>query len=133
MGAGCYYTHKETGTRAFWVDVDPYYTDEDGQEQHDEFAWQDEVGNIGCELEALGYKKSAPYEWQNGLFTVTLASGHGNEVVIYMNPAHLYGREYSLAMATHERSSARIKRHLLKQSYPLRIATSGYTSEAVPL
>jgi hypothetical protein len=129
MGAGCYYTHKETGTRAVWIDLDySPETDDDGEEVDKEFMWDDEVEFLGSAIEELGYEQESNYVFRNGLFNIELESGYGGEIIIRLEPRYSEGSEYQLAMANHERSYDRIKRHLLKRGYELRIATSGYTS-----
>jgi hypothetical protein len=135
MGHGCYYTNNITKTKAFWIDVDPYYEDEEtGEEMFDDYAWDDEVGNLTYELEKIGYTQDSDYEFHNGLFNVVLESGHGHEIIIRLEPR---GEEqyyiedirvYNLALANHCRSYRKIGKHLLSLGYKLRIATSGYTS-----
>jgi hypothetical protein len=128
MGHGCFYTHKETETRAAWIPLEYYYTDEDGKEVIDEFVWDDEISNLRYTFDEIGYKYDSQYLFYNGLFNVELESGHGGEIVIRLEPRYSEGPEYQLALANHERSYDRIKRHLIKSGYELRIATSGYTS-----
>jgi len=135
MGHGCYYTNKITRTKAFWIDINPYYEDEEtGEEIFDEHAWSDEVGNIKYELEKIGYTQDSTYEFHNGLFNLILESGHGNEIIIRLEPKgeeQYYTEDiriHNLALANHSRSYSKIGKHLLSQGYKLRIASSGYTS-----
>ena len=134
MGTGCYYTNKETGTKAFWIDVNPYYEDENGEEQFFEDIWDDTVLELEYEFKKLGYQKYDSYLFYNGLFNLELESGYGNEIVIRLEPRETNRyyledvRLHNLAIANHDRCYDRIAKHLDKLGYPLRIATSGYTS-----
>ena len=134
MGTGCYYTNKETGTRAFWIDIDPYYEDDNGDEIYDEWIWEDTCLNLQSELEYLGYQKETNLKFYNGLYNLILEGGYGSEIVIRLEPriteAYYYEdvRLYNLALANHDRCYDRIAKYLHKMGYPLRIATSGYTS-----
>lgn len=135
MGAGCYYTNKITGTKAFWIEVNPYYEDEEtGEEIVDEHAWDDLVGNLKYELEKIGYKQDSKLEFHNGLFNLILESGYSDELIIRLEPKgeeQYYiedVRVHNLALANHSRSYNRLGKHLKSLGYPMRVATSGYTS-----
>ena len=135
MGQGCYYTNNITRTRAFWIDINPYYKNEEtGEDMFDDQAWSDVTGNLMYELESLGYSHQDDYKFYNGLYNLTLDGGHGHEIVIRLEPK---GEEqyhtddtriFNLAMANHERCYARLGKELKKLGYHLRIASSGYTS-----
>lgn len=134
MGAGCYYTNNETGTRAFWIDTEPYYTDpETGKECYDEFIFDDTIGNLKYTLESLGYEQESTYKFANGLYDLILESGHGNEIVFRLEPHEetTFGIDqkiYNLAMANHDKCYTAIAKKLCQEGYELRMATSGYTS-----
>ena len=135
MGHGCYYTNKETGSRAFWIDLDySEQIDEETGLDYANFAFGDTILNLGYELQDIGYEQMGEYEFCNGLYYLILESGYGGKVVIRLEPKgsdrYYYDdiRIYNLAMANHERCYARIGRELLKIGYKLRIASSGYTS-----
>jgi hypothetical protein len=122
MGYGCYYTNKETETRAFWVEVD--YEDD----QENEFAWNNEILNLQHEFESLGYEQENEHQFYNGLFNIILESGHGGKIVVRLEPICFESNLFNLSMAIHEKSYTRIGKHLKKQGYPLRIASSRHTS-----
>ena len=135
MGHGCYYTHDETRTRAFWIELNYYYEDEEtGKEVVDEWVWEDTIGNLKYELEAIGYTKDSMYFFSNGLVDLELIRGHGGEIVFKLEPKgrnQYYNEDiwtYNLAMANHAKCYAKIGRELKKIGYELRIASSGYTS-----
>lgn len=124
MGVGCYHTNKETETKAFWIDID----------QDDENIWDAEIGNLKYEFEKLGYEEETETKFNNGLFSIILESEHEGKIVIRLEPVYIGSydnsdsRLFGLAIANHARSYARIGRHLKKEGYPLRIASSGQTS-----
>lgn len=135
MGHGCYYTNEITGTKAFWIEINPYYEDEEtGKECFDEHAWGDTIGNLKYELEKIGYSQQDNYHFYNGLYNLILESGHGNEIVIRLEPR---GEEqyyiedvriHNLALANHQKCYDKLGRELKNIGYTLHIATSGYTS-----
>lgn len=126
MGHGCYYTNKETGTKAFWVEVDYTTTNEDGEEIHDDFAWNDTVDNLKYVLEAIGYNQESEYEYSNGLYQLILESTHGGDVVVRLEPSEDY-QLFGLAVANHAKCYAKLGRELLKY-HVLRIAATAWTS-----
>lgn len=132
MGHGCYYTHEHNGERAFWVDIG--FTEE-------EYELENEFLNIKYELKSLGYDDTGdPYIMANGLGLVKLVWTYDSTgIVIKLEPhfddqyymeAEDY-RKYNLFISNKDRMYDRIKRHLLKSGYKLRIATSGYTSTQI--
>lgn len=128
MGAGCYYTNKETRTKAFWIDTPPNEDDIDFNSVFD-----DEIQNLHYELLKLGYDQDRIddyYHYSNGLFQMILESKYeGDGIVIRLEPhTEEPANIYTLGMANHERSYYKLARELNKAGYPLRIATSGYTS-----
>jgi hypothetical protein len=124
VGAGCYYTHKETKTKAFWVELDFAEEEEDTF-----FLWDWYMEEIGSCLELTGYSKRSTYNYFNGLFEVCLESTYeGDGLVVRLEPCEEY---YNLAMANHDRSYDKIKNVILSQGFELRIATSGYTSTKI--
>lgn len=129
------YTHNETRTRAFWVDFDPFTEGVEDDDDLRQFEWTDMVQQVGSVLEELGYSnwRGDQYKYYNGLFQVELESTyHGDGLVVRLEPL-ADSEMYHLALANHDRSYERIKKALLKAGFPLRIATSGYTSTALEL
>lgn len=138
MGHGCYYTHDfDSSKKAFWIEIEDQYQDEEGEWMWDDLIFDDEKNNILTLLEDIGYKQySKGNEWfaENGLFRVEFESTYGNDLLVKLEPSHEEGytpdeeRMFNLAKATHQRSYQRIINHLKKCGYELWMATSGYTS-----
>ena len=128
MGAGCYYTNKETGTKAFWIDF-PFFDDKQDYQSYFETLLQD-LQHLFLDLDYIQYDE---YSFFNGLFNLNLETTYyGDGLVIRLEPHTEENINiYNLAMANHSRSYERIKRALMKQDYTLRIASSGYTSSIV--
>ena len=140
MGAGCYYTHNNSeieNRRAFWIDMNYTSEDEDGNEIHDEFIWDDTIGNLKYTFKEIGYNNVSEYIFENGLFQIELESGYGGEIIVRLEPKgeeRYYAEDnsiHNLALSNHDRSYDKIKRALLAEGYELRIATSGYTSTSI--
>lgn len=133
MGAGCYYTHSETKTRAAWIDLQP------SQDANEDFEGNDYFDYVREDLENLltgnGYEKaySEKCDFYNGLFDIFLESTYyGDGIVIRIEPRHdewNHGKRYSLALANHHRTERKILKLIFESGYKLRIATSGYTAE----
>jgi len=134
MGTGCYYTNKETGTRAFWMDINPYYQDEDGNEVYDDYLFDDLLDNLKYELKDMGFDHIDNQTYQNTLYTLHLEGGHGHELIFRLEPRYIDAyhkddiRLYNLALGSHERNYNALAKKLIKLGYELSIATSGYTS-----
>lgn len=130
MGAGCYYTHKGTGTKAFWIDIDPSHQNEAGEWETNEHLLEDTVFNLGSELEAIGWKKYDVDHFYNGFYDLYMESTYyGDGIVFRMEPlAGLENQLYGLAMHNFDKSYDKLARWLNKCGYTLRIATSPYTS-----
>jgi len=132
MGAGCYYTNTEKGTKAFWVNVEQYYEDEEGNEVFDETAFESVKDQIEDSLMKIGYEVcSVGNETfiSNGLFEIFLESTYnGDGIVVRLEPVDFESPLYNLSMANHDRSYQRIIKHFKEEGYSMSIATSGYTS-----
>lgn len=123
MGAGCYYRNKETGTKAFWIDL--YDDDENGHER--ELTFHDTIQDIGNILEGQStFEQIEDDHYISSLYELRLEStyyGHG--LVFRMEPHEDY---YNLAMANHAKNYKFIAKLIHAAGYRLRIATSGWTS-----
>ncbi len=130
MGAGCYYTHKSTRTRAAWIDLTPHES-ENGLES----GFLDSLfGDLEYILKSNGWVKRNCQEYYNGLYRLFLEFTYeGNGLVIRIEPKDCEGygynrhNTYQMALANHHRSENKILRAISKAGYKLRIATSGYT------
>jgi hypothetical protein len=136
MGAGCYYTHKETGTKAFWIDLDNLEYDENDSDQYEDNFWF-EVENIKTQIHSLNYEidRFDRLKLYNGLAEVKLESTYyGDGIVVLLEPNQYQDSAlFNLFLANHNRMYNRIKRKLLQAGYKLRIATGGFTSMEVTL
>jgi hypothetical protein len=134
MGAGCYYTHKETGTKAFWIDLDNLEYDENDSDQYEDNFWL-EVENIKTQIHSLNYEidRFDRLKLYNGLAEVKLESTYyGDGIVVLLEPNQYQDSAlFNLFLANHNRMYNRIKRKLLQAGYKLRIATGGFTSMEV--
>lgn len=130
MGAGCYYTHNETRTRAFWVEVNSAFQNDAGEWDFDPYLFEDTISNLREELETIGWDHNDNYNYSNGFYDLYLESTYGGDGIVFrMEPLDgLEPRLWGLAMYNFDRSYDKIARHLVSQGYNLRIATSGYTS-----
>lgn len=141
MGAGCYYTHSETRTRAFWVDLntewDDSLSDEENIMEH-EVSCSDMNSIIQDVITELGYSTVYTNNPANGLFEIITESTYcGDGIVVKIEPVvqlyddgGKYRPAYTLAMHKHQREMERIARAFIKAGCVLRIASSGYTSTA---
>lgn len=130
MGAGCYYTHKTTGTKAYWLDLD--YIHEEENQEHAEMLWEDVCYEIQTLMEGLGYTKYSNYEYRNGLYVVYFESTYyGDGMVIRIEPVDTYDHKiYNLAMANHAKAEHKIAKAFNKY-YNLCTATSGYSCQKI--
>lgn len=141
MGAGCYYTHKETGTKAYWVSTDFARFDDEGELREDGLYLldvEDMEENLSEIFYSLGYEQMSVNgvrkgEHFNGLFNVKLESTyHGDGVLIYLEPRYFESPYYQLAMANHDKAYDRIMREVNKH-YEVCIATSAWTSSKLEI
>jgi len=139
MGHGCYYTNRIDGSKAFWIDTEPYSKDEEtGEYSFDEFIWQDTIDNLHYELEELGWTKDKDYHYSRGTYELILESGHGHEIVFRLENLepewsdYFHQGTFNLVLANHARVYEKLAREISKY-HKLRMATSGWTSgEYVP-
>jgi hypothetical protein len=136
MGAGCYYTHKETGTKACWI-VLPVYDAENGdgldEQEWNETEWDFITEDLDGMMDTLGYYKQDRLTYRNGLVEVTFESTYyGDGIVVLIEPIYVGNyydcKLYNLAITNHTRIENRILKAIHKCGYKLRYATSGYTS-----
>jgi hypothetical protein len=126
MGAGCYYHHNQTKTKAAWIELNL---------SEDEFESSNDLDFIMEDLEQIlsdnGWEKKSSRsncEYHNGLYELFLESTYyGEGLVIRIEPKD-DKYTFGLAMANHSKSENKILRAIAKSGYKLRIATSGYTS-----
>ena len=133
MGAGCYYTNRETQTKAVWVSI-PEWAEQGNEAEYYE-RYNEHHSELVDQLQGLGYDQVDANICQNGLFEIHLESTyHGDGIVIRMEPITYNGeldmQVYNLAMANHQKCYDKIIREL-KSIFELRIATSGYTSTVI--
>lgn len=131
MGAGCYYTHKETNTKAYWVEFG--YFDQDLYDS----VVEDILGELKKIFEKLGYQQiddrfgKPSLVFENNLFSIQLESTyHGDAFVIRLEPQSNEHPLYQLALGRHAAEYKRIMRQV-NQLYPLHIATSSWTSTEI--
>ena len=131
MGAGCLFRHKNTKTKAAWIDIS-----EISPSDFDDKFWFD----INDTLVKIGYEPSGDNKYANGLFEIKLEQNYyGDGYIIYIEPRYIndnYGRadkdkRYYLAMANHNKAEAKIWKALQDNGFDLYIATSGYTSTKI--
>lgn len=130
MGAGCYYTHKTTGTKAYWLDLS-YICDEDNLDIS--YVLFDDVKmEIETIMDRLGYKKYSDLEYRNGLYAVYFESTYyGDGLVVRIEPVDEYDHKIqNLAIANHAKAERRIVKELNKL-YDICIATSGWTAQTI--
>jgi len=121
MGAGTYYTNKETGTKAFWIDID---------NSEEDFIHEYILDDIYSSIESFGFVGIDRNKLINGLFEIIIEPKYyGDGYVIRMEP-HTEDDEriYYLALANHNKHYSSLGKKLKNAGYNLRIATSGYTS-----
>ena len=133
MGAGCNYTNKEAGTRAFWIVISYYYEDDDtGEELFDDYAWNATLESLEDILLVIGYQQETNMHYRNGLYDLFFEEGHDGILVVRLEPIgnEVEGhdmRMYNLAMANHKKSYGKLRDELARH-YSLRISTSSWTS-----
>lgn len=122
MGAGCYYTNKETGTKSFWIDLDSFMNED---ENFNDF-WS---GYFKTILNELGYIEIDNNKFINGLYTLYLEfTYYGNGLIFRLEPHEDDTKIYNLAMANFDKNYHHLARVLIKDNFKLRIASSSYTS-----
>jgi len=135
MGAGCNYTHKCNGEKAYWIEV-PQSENDPEQWEYDQV--REDIGQI---LESLGYtyygrsRYAQQADYMNGLFSVFLESTYyGDGLIVRLEPRadndYYQTNLYNLAMANHARAERKIAK-ALNQFYPLSYATSGWTAATI--
>jgi hypothetical protein len=136
MGAGCLFRHKNTKTKAAWINI-PYSNEEDNIEGFDYKDTEDEIKNI---LTQIGYTIDSCDKIRNGLFEIKLeGTYYGDGIIIYIEPRYSQydyysgklDSRYTLAMANHHRAENKIWKALQKECFELNIATGGYTSQKI--
>jgi hypothetical protein len=136
MGAGCLFRHKNTKTKAAWINI-PYSNEEDNIEGFDYKDTEHEIKNI---LTQIGYTIDSCDKIRNGLFEIKLeGTYYGDGIIIYIEPRYEYDewgrshydRRYHLAMANHAKAENKIWKALQKEGFELNIATGGYTSQII--
>lgn len=129
MGYGCYFTNKETGTRSFWIDIDPYNENEEENLDID-LIFDDLICDVSDILDEIGYIQEKDSKFYNGLYDLYLEYGPmGDKIIFRLEPLEdCDSNIYNLAMANFDKCYDKIARTLISYGYELRIATSGYTS-----
>lgn len=131
MGAGCYYHHNQTKTKAAWIDLNLSEEPEEPDEAHNDFDFiMEDLEQI---LSDNGWEKKSSKsdrEYHNGLYELFLESTYyGDGLVIRIEPKDdnpWYNKyTFGLAMANHHKSENKILRAIAKAGYKLSIATSG--------
>jgi hypothetical protein len=134
MGAGCNYTLDENNDiRAYWIDIacDCYEQDQEC------VCFQDTIDNLKYELlELKQLAKHGQVPSNNGYenkfyyldsYIVSLESTYNGDGVLIQFLLQDDSDNYGLKMHNYENSYLKVIKHINKY-YPLRIATSGYTS-----
>jgi hypothetical protein len=132
MGAGCYYTHNATKTKAAWIDLK--LPTEDDYERQDAFNWV--LEDLEQILTDAGYYKDTDQKYHNGQYELFLEpTYYGDGLIIRIEPKDIdrwYGRNtYALAFANHSRTENKVLKLISKAGYDLYKATSGYTYDAI--
>ena len=124
MGAGCYYTMKEIPEqRAYWLDVG--YSDEDDECNY----YDDDLINLADCLAELPLFHSGRYGKNNQYIVTLKPTYYGDGIIIDVELS-----DYATALDRHNiyKVYLRIIKHI-NTSYPLSIATSGYTHSVMPV